>query len=210
MSKLQARIGCICLVFMMLFSTNVTATSEKFSVTTVGDDGGDRVDMSKVEAAKDSVVQVVVQYIDGNSDKYLLKSGSGFLINKTTVVTAYDNVVLSANEKEIASQYLTDETGKEVKLNDESGAGNSCQIGISVYKDVVFTASLSPYSSKEMNIGILTLTEDLNREPALLGDSDDLEYQSDLYALGFRKLASMSKNAELLSGDDCKEEVGAV
>ena len=194
------------LVFVSGFSTQAT---EK--IVTVTETEEKAPDISKIEAAKDSVVQVVLQYTDGEGNKYLLKSGSGFLISDTDILTNYQNVILTDEEREMASKFISEQTGKEVEFKSDAGSEAGYQVGIAVYRDVVFTATVNSYSSKEMDLAILNITDSLNRTVATLGDSEELENETPVYALGYKEVSVMtSGETELLSQDDCREKEGVV
>ena len=71
-----------------------------------------------VEAAKDSVVQVVVYYTDDNGRNYILKRGSGFLISENTVLTNYEVTYLSGQQIDKARKYLSlDQKDKDKELS---------------------------------------------------------------------------------------------
>ena len=187
------------------------ATDKEITVTEIGEEDNAAQDVNKIEEAKDCVVQVVLQYLDENGNRYLLKSGSGFLISDTVILTNYQNVILTDEEKELASQYVSEQTGKTIKFDSEEGGQAAYQIGIVVYRDVVFAATVNTYSSKEMDLAILNITDTINRTKATLGNSDEVENNAEIYALGYKTISVMSSGeTELLSQTDCREEKGVL
>ena len=201
------------ILLLFSFKTQVHAKQMDEAVTDVEDNQQEDLDENlSVEDAKESVVQVIIQYVDSEGKSYLLKSGSGLLISESTVLTNYHLVTLTDEEKERGSQYLTEQTGKPISLSStEGGEQASYQIGIVVLRDVVITATIHEYSSREMDLAILNLSDTMNRKIAGLGNSDDVENGEEVFALGYKKVAVMSSGGtELLSQSDCREEKGKV
>lgn len=164
-----------------------------------------------LEEVKDSVVQVVLEYTDEQGNSYILKSGSGFLINTNMVLTDYGLLSLTEEEKEKAKEYLGTVLKKPVSFDGAEGTQKiSCQIGVVMYRDVVIRAELNNCSSKEMSLGILNLSEPMNRSRAVLGDSDRIGTGSPLYVLGYKNAAVMQpeEKQEPLSYRDLKVTEG--
>lgn len=169
--------------------------------------------VSGLDEVKDSVVQVVLEYVDEQGNPYILKSGSGFLINTNAVLTDYELLSLDEEEKGKAQEYLGTVLGKPVSFNGAEGTQQiSCQIGVVMYRDVIIGAELNSYSSKEMNLGILNLSAPMNRSTAILGDSDTLGTGTALYALGYKNVSVMqpTEKQELLSWRDLKVTEGTM
>lgn len=215
---MKKRKNCICILLISVFllcsfCPQVYAKQMDGAVTSVDDNQQiESEENSNVEDAKESVVQVVVQYVDSEGKSYLLKSGSGLLISGSTVLTNYHLVTLTDEEKERGSQYLTEQTGRPISLSKtEGGEEASYQIGIVVLRDVVISATIHDYSSRQMDLAILNLSDTMNRQIVSLGNSDEVENGEDVYALGYKKVAVMSPGGtELLSRGDCKEKKGKV
>ncbi|MCR4691234.1 MAG: FHA domain-containing protein [Lachnospiraceae bacterium] len=213
--KIKRMILALAILFLpLMFLTPVKASNETETVTEVP--GGVKsmgTDSEAPEQVRDSVVQIVLQYVDESGSKYLFKSGSGFLIGESTVLTSYSNVTLTDEERSMASQFVSEQTGKEVNFGTKegSGSGSSYQIGVVIYRDVVFEATLNTFSSKEMDLAILNVAESLNRSRAILGDADELENGAKLQALGYKEIAVMTAGqTELLSQADCKSQSGSL
>lgn len=214
MKKIRKQIGIVFLGVFMLFSFPQQVWAGSPSQTPViaaeEETTSDR-SVSGLEKVQDSVVQVVVEYADALGNTYILKSGSGFLISQNVVLTNYDLLSLTGEETAAAEAYLSGVLGKPVSFSSAEGAEQiSCQLGIVMYRDVIIGASIDGYSSKDMKLGVLNLSDTMNRGTALLGNSDVLETGSKVYTLGYKNVAVMQPNqeTELLSQRDLKMNEG--
>lgn len=167
---------------------------------------------NQMDAAKDSVVQVVVEYVDDQGNIYVLKSGSGFLVNKKEVLTNYHLVTLTDEEETAAAAYLSDVLGKKVSFQSSQEADEiAYQVGVVLVQDVVISTTVNEYSSKTMDLGILDLNDTINRSTAVLGDSDNLDNISEIYTLGYRDVAAMNaEETPLLSQSDLLSQQGVL
>ncbi len=165
-----------------------------------------------IESAKDCAVQVIIEYIEQESGKsYILKSGSGFLISENVVLTDYSLLSLSDEEKAAAEVYLSTELGKTMSFTESEGAQIiTTQLGVVMYRDVVVSAEINQYSSQEMRLGILNLSDSLNRSTAVFGDSGSLVADTELYSIGYRTLSVMNpgQDTERLTQRDVKVSQG--
>ena len=164
-----------------------------------------------LEEVKDSVVQIVIEYVADNGISYILKSGSGFLIGEATVLTDYDLLALTEEEKAAAEVYLSGELGVPVSFSEAEGAQTiAARLGVVMYRDVVLSAEINSYSSREMRLGILNLSEPLSRSTAVLGDSSTVSSGRELYTLGYKTVAVMlpGEEAARLSQRDIKVSEG--
>lgn len=204
MHKLRKRLSVLMLGVLLMFgcSNQVVAKEATTDVKTTGD--------TSLEAAKDSVVQVVIDYVDEQGNIYILKSGSGFLISNNVVITNNHLVTLTEEEKVAAGTYLTGLLGKEISfVQTESGNVAAYQVSVVVLRDVMITATVNSYSSKEMDLGILNLSDTMKRSTAVLGDSDQIEADSTVYTIGYKTVSAMSgSETELLAQDDLKTKEG--
>jgi len=169
MRKLLASILCVVmLVCMMSVAIGASATEAN----------------QKVMDAKNGVLQIQVWFVDPEAAvNVYLHYGSGFLINKNTVVTndhvasGFDDETYLAWTHEVNEVYGLDRTVEEVK--------SLLQLRVIVYRDVYVKATVRKASS-EMDFAILTLEEDiLNREILPLRRSSSLKQTEPVYALGF-------------------------
>ncbi len=167
---------------------------------------------NQMDAAKDSVVQVVVEYVDDQGNIYVLKSGSGFLVNKKEVLTNYHLITLTDEEETAAAAYLSDVLGKKVSFQSSQEADEiAYQVGVVLVQDVVISTTVNEYSSKTMDLGILDLNDTINRSTAVLGDSDNLDNISEIYTLGYRDVAAMNaEETPLLSQSDLLSQQGVL
>lgn len=134
--------------------------------------------------AKKGVVQIQVWFVDPlDLTAVYLKSGTGFLINDSTVVTC-DHVATGFIDEfyNYWAQMTNEQTGGSRTAEDIK---NNLEIRISVYRDVYVRARVRK-TSGEMDFAILTLDEKLeNRTPLKLRSSSTLVQTEDVYALGF-------------------------
>lgn len=167
---------------------------------------------NQMDAAKDSVVQVVVEYVDDQGNIYVLKSGSGFLVNKKEVLTNYHLITLTDEEETAAAAYLSDVLGKKVSFQSSQETDEiAYQVGVVLVQDVVINTTVNEYSSKTMDLGILDLNDTINRSTAVLGDSDNLDNISEIYTLGYRDVAAMNaEETPLLSQSDLLSQQGVL
>lgn len=214
MNKIRKQIGAVLLGVFMLFSSAqqvLAGNAGQAPVLTDEEKTTSDTPVSGLEKVQDSIVQVVIEYADALGNTYILKSGSGFLISPNAVLTNYDMLSLTAEETAAAEAYLSGVLGKPVSFSSAEGAEQiSCQLGVVMYRDVIIGASIDGYSSKDMKVGVLNLSDTMNRSTALLGNSDTLEIGRKVYALGYKNVAVMQagQNAELLSQRDLKINEG--
>lgn len=214
MNKLRKQASAIALGFIVMFSSIQQVWAEDLSSTPALVDTEDneiQAEISTLDDAKDSVVQIIVHYVAENGKSYILKSGSGFLINGTTVLTDYNMLSLTQEEQAAAAAYLTTELGVPVSFTEAEGTQViAAQIGVVMYRDVVISATVNQYSSREMRLGILNVSEELNRTTAVLGDSSLVTPNTKLYALGYKNVTVMQAGVETerLSQRDIKVSEG--
>lgn len=222
MNRLGKQIGAIVFGVTLLFSSMQQVwASEAGQTPAVVDTEGtveetteadENVEVSTdLESVKDSVVQVVVEYVAETGQTYILKSGSGFLISENVVLTDYNLLSLSGEEMATAEAYLSTELGKVVSFSEVEGAETiTAQIGVVMYRDVVVSAEVNQYSSREMRLGILSLGDSLSRSTAVLGDSSSVQEGTELYTVGYKTVSVMNpgQETERLSQRDVKVNQG--
>lgn len=215
MNKLRKQASAIALGFIVMFSSIQQVWAEDLSSTPALVDTEEseiQAEISTLDDVKDSVVQIIVHYVAENGKSYILKSGSGFLINGTTVLTDYNMLSLTQEEQAAAAAYLTTELGVPVGFTEAEGTQViAAQIGVVMYRDVVVSATVNQYSSREMRLGILNVSEELNRTTAVLGDSSLVTPNTQIYALGYKNVTVMQAGVETerLSQRDIKVSAGA-
>ena len=149
MNRLGKQIGAIVFGVTLLFSSMQQVwASEAGQTPAVVDTEGtveetteadENVEVSTdLESVKDSVVQVVVEYVAETGQTYILKSGSGFLISENVVLTDYNLLSLSEEEMATAEAYLSTELGKVVSFSEVEGAETiTAQIGVVMYLSLI-------------------------------------------------------------------------
>lgn len=200
---------------LLLFMLPVPVYAAAGAVDTTGADDitAENSVADGMDAAKDSVVQVVVEYVTPDGTSYILKSGSGFLISPQMVLTDYDMMSLSEEEKSTAEVYLSGILGTPVSFAEMEGVQTiQYQIGVVMYRDVIIAAEVNSYSSREIGLGILNLTTPVNRSTAQLGDGSSVTAGTKVYVLGYKNVAVMDteKKTEQLSQRDLKLTEGTV
>lgn len=166
-----------------------------------------------IDVAKNSVVQVILRYQDNQGNYYILKSGTGFLLNKNVVLTSYDSVKLTKKEKESASKYLSKKLHKKVGFTEKEGVELiTYQIGIVMLQDVIVDATLSDFSSKNMQLAILQLEQEImNHSTAILGDANKILTSHKVLELGYPKVEVMKKAGnQCLLSDDVIMQTGTI
>lgn len=214
MNRLRKQISAVFLGIAVMFSSVQQVGAENIgSAPALADteEETEKAEAAGMESVKDSVVQVVTEYVAENGTSYILKSGSGFLIGPGTVLTDYELLSLTEEEKAAAEVYLSGELGVPVSFGQMEGAQTiTAQIGVVMYRDVVLSAEINSYSSKDMRLGILNLSETLNRSTAVLGDSSTVGNGREVFTLGYKTISVMQPGQEVerLSQRDIKVSQG--
>ena len=162
----------ICAAFLMLavafgmmltpFTTIVNADGENAAVT----------------EDKKGVLQVKVVYVDDSNTAHDIQSGTAFLINDTTAITA-DHVVSVADEtmQQIAELWGNGKTADQCR--------GKLQIVINVLRDNTMTATIKT-SSYELDVAVLSLQQAINNRSYLkIRKSSQVAQTEICYALGF-------------------------
>lgn len=216
MNQLRKQMGAILLGMAVMFSSIQQVGAEDISSAPAlvdTEESSGEAEISGLSDVKDSVVQIVLEYVAESGKSYILKSGSGFLIGSNTVLTDYDLLSLTDEEKMTAEGYLSAELGVPVSFSEVEGAQTiAARIGVVMYRDVIITAEMNPYSSREMRLGILNLGEALNRSTAVLGDSSGVPGNAQIYTLGYKNVTLMQPGVEpeRLSQRDLKVSEGVI
>lgn len=133
--------------------------------------------------AKNGVVQIQVWFVDDEAGVNLYASyGTGFLVNKNTIVTC-DHVTTNFTDSfflewkhAIKEVYGVDRTVEQVK--------NLVQYRVILFRDTYVLANLK-HKSAELDLSVLQLVQDINREPLAIRDSETLKQTEAVHALGF-------------------------
>lgn len=161
--KMSRVIGCVVVLAMalsMLFCMTIPAAADE----------------KDVRNAKSGVMcmKVTLSLADGAEEWYW--SGSCFLINENTIVTANHVVHLSARDL----AYLASKYGIT-----EKQANDSLKYEVVISRDLTVTATLK-HSSTAMDFAVLALdTKISNRTPLTLRHSSEVEQAEKVYSIGF-------------------------
>lgn len=155
-----------------------------------------------VTESTNGVVQVKLVYVDpASQDKSNIQSGTGFLINDSTVITC-DHVVS-----------MSDETLAEAVALfgvDENTVKNNCQIEITVLRDLTIRATVT-HASAEMDYAILSLSTQLyDRTYLPIRSSAEVQRTEASYALGFPGQVSFFQDVNTYTSDDVTIRTGSV
>ena len=148
--------------------------------------GTEDVDSFEGYDTEESIVQVVLLYQDQNSKYHILKSGSGILVDASTVITNNHLTYLDDSEKTTIGEYLTNTLGKEVSFfptEDDEIEEISYSIAIVEEADIYNIASVS-LSSNDWDFAILTLSTPATKTPAVLGKSENVLVDDEVSVVG--------------------------
>lgn len=137
-----------------------------------------------VNDAKNGVVQIQVWFNDPETaTEQFLQSGTGFLINDTTVVTCQHVVTAFSPDWYVKR---AQEINKKLGQNRTAEQIKAClELRVMVLRDVYVKASVK-HASTEMDYALLTLAQPVNNRSALkLRDSSTLVQTEAVFALGF-------------------------
>ena len=170
MKNCASRIFALAIVLCLLTALAVPASANSIN--------------EAITDAKSGVVQIQIWYVDAEmADEVYLGSGTGFLINESTVITC-QHVVSGFSDAWYAQRAIDtsaflgrERTAAEIKEN--------LELRVSVLRDVHIRATIKQ-SSAEMDYAILSLADKLyNRTTLPLRSSADLKQTEAVYALGF-------------------------
>lgn len=122
------------------------------------------------------VVQLKLSYKDNQGNYHAIQSGSGFLINDSTVVTCNHVVTMTQDTLNLAAETFGTTTDDVLR---------SSEILVSVMRDVTITASVQT-SSNEMDYAVLKLSSQLyDRTYLPIRSSSEVQQTEAAYTLGF-------------------------
>ncbi len=157
-----------------------------------------------VTADRDGILQVRVVYTNDNNVEYTIQSGTGFLINDTTIITCnhvvhVDDETMEAIQKTIAQDKTYDKILKKLK------------VVINVNRDVEVDAKIYK-NSEEVDYAVLQLTEGkLETKRALpLRKTVNVDPTEECYALGFPWTVGVGKTFQTYTSSDVTITSGQV
>ena len=174
----------LCMLAMPLFA-NTTASAANDSTPAVA-------------TARDGVLQINLVYQDGNGNRTVLKTGSGFLVGPAsgarTVITNFHVVHLSDEERVRCTQLFGTDFTNQSNVN--------LLIQVVVKRDIKIDATYKN-GSEIGDYAIIQLSDSIyDRAPLKLSNSDNLKETQAIYALGFPFTASwVSDDQTYVSSD---------
>lgn len=176
-------------MLMVFFSTGITVMADE----------------NYTEKNKDSIVQVVVQYAVDGGETIVLQSGSGIVVDSNTVLTNYHLVHLTKRIRKKTREYILGKTGADVDLKNDNG------VSISVVNkgDKLISAEIVD-ESQEDDFCMLTLSEEIERSAAALGDSDTVSVPANVIAIGYPTMDAFKENVTFFKPSDVNLVTGVV
>ena len=194
-NKLVARVLTLVMALCLLTALAVPAAAATYN--------------EKIVDAKNAVIQIDVWYVDREmADELPLGSGTGFLINEDTLLTAYHvvNPFTDEHYKALAKR-ATIELDRDITAEQ---IRNNLELRVSVLRDVHIKATIKQ-ASTEMDFAILTLNEKLyNRTTLPLRKSSTLSQTEAVYALGFPAVAAAFDDEQYWDAEDVTITTGNV
>ena len=150
---------------------------------------------------KSGVLRVNLVYTDAAGREYLVKAGSGFLVNETYLVTCYHVVTLTEEE----AQAVIDHFGiSDVELNQRLG------VTISVLRDLTIKATVR-HQTAELDYAILELSAPIyNRTTLPIRSSKDVDATEDCFALGFPGIQEYLQDVNTYTIEDVAVSAGKI
>ncbi len=132
-----------------------------------------------LETNKNSVVQVVMTCKTQDGKRYILMSGSGIVLNSTTVLTNYRNVHMSQEAKKKATGFIRKQ-GDSLELSGD----DKLEIGIVRQDDVLISAGISQ-ESEDLDFAILSLAEATDRPAAVISKDGAAIMGQTVFGVGY-------------------------
>lgn len=156
---------------------------------------------ASVRDDRTGIVQVNLVYTDDNNNRYVVQTGTGFMINDFNVVTCNHVTQISDETLEDCVEYF----GVDAKK-----VRDRLSIRISVMRDVSIKAKITT-NSAEMDFAVLELESKLSGCKSLpLRSSEDLNQTEDCFALGFPAEITSFQDAVTYTSEDVTITYGKV
>lgn len=152
---------------------------------------------------KKGVLQVKVVYIDDSNVSHDIQSGTAFLINDTTALTA-EHVVSVDDEtmQAVADMWGNGKTAEQCR--------SKLQIVINVLRDNTMTATVQT-SSTELDVAVLALQQAINNRTYLsIRESSTVQQTENCYALGFPADFQPLQTVQTFTSEDVTIQNGQV
>lgn len=156
---------------------------------------------ASVRDDRTGIVQVNLVYTDDNNNRYVVQTGTGFMINDFNVVTCNHVTQISDETLEDCVEFF----GVDAKK-----VRDRLSIRISVMRDVSIKAKITT-NSAEMDFAVLELESKLSGCKSLpLRSSEDLNQTEDCFALGFPAEITSFQDAVTYTSEDVTITYGKV
>lgn len=142
-----------------------------------------------ISSNKNSIVQVITGYRTDDGKFLVLKSGSGIVIEQSTVVTDYNLLHLSDKLLTKRKKYIKKNFEYEIDLS------NNQNIIVAVIdKGDSLIDSTVINESNEYGFSILQLSKPIERPSAVLGDSSSVSMASNVIMMGYPSVDDVKKD----------------
>ncbi|MGN1134171.1 MAG: trypsin-like peptidase domain-containing protein [Oscillospiraceae bacterium] len=166
-----------CLSAMVLaVSTTLAMTSFAEENTALNQAGGN----TAVSEDAKGVFKIEVHYHPSQMEDMVVQTGTAFLINDSTLLTAAHVVTIDSTNKKAIAEYYTDKYNKKHTYDDDY-----VSFQLVVLSDNKEKVKIS-HISQQGDYAVLTLGTSLGgRQPLAIADSDAVQTTQQVYALGF-------------------------
>lgn len=132
------------------------------------------------------IVQVVLVYQDEEGYCYILQSGSGIVVDSSTIITSQSLLHLTEEKKVEIGAYLSETLEKEINFVQGEGGSNVASYQIAIVEEAdIYNFATELFSSADWDVALLSLSTPVSKEKAVLGDSDIVKEGDAVSALGF-------------------------
>lgn len=183
--KFIYKVALSCSLALGMFGANTSYDVRATEISDVTTTSETSVEKPQYNAAV-STVQVVLVYQDESQVYHILQSGSGVVLDSSSVVTNKQLLVMSEEKKIAAGEYLSAQLGKTISFVQTEGGGevSSYQIAIIEQADIYIFAT-EAFSSSDWDVAILSLSQPIAKEPAVIGTNEFVEPGSQVSVVGF-------------------------
>lgn len=132
------------------------------------------------------IVQVVLVYQDSEGSYHIIQSGSGIVVDSSTVITSNQTLKMTEERKVEVGNYLSEQLGETITFVKAEGVNDVATYQIAIVEEAdIYNFSTVLFSSEDWDVAVLSLATPVSKEKAVLGDSDSVEVDDAVSALGF-------------------------
>lgn len=132
------------------------------------------------------IVQVVLVYQDSGGSYHIIQSGSGIVVDSGTVITSNQNLRMTEERKVEVGNYLSELLGETITFVKTEDVNDVATYQIAIVEEAdIYNFSTVLFSSEDWDVALLSLATPVSKEKAVLGDSDSVEVEDAVSALGF-------------------------